>query len=233
MRAGTIDCTVIGMCIVATISCNSSPTADDCFSDTEFPESRIEQWSGAEAGSRGLASKEWELHLRKSTDTCGSSSASLSTVVIIHAPDLLDPEEPSSVSIDVPVVITKPGDPNRPLFGHQYTPERMRTQGVDLTPSYLYASTGYLPAQSGEYHSCPSAAFIRRELESLQFTGMTRRSVPAVRMSFVKNVYSVDPKLQGLECVVDGGQLNPRCNGIDIALSCEVTYRGYAVQISE
>jgi hypothetical protein len=168
-----------------------SGDAKECFSDTGFPASAVEQWKdgiGALPASQG---QRWLLSLKKETDSCGVAVGSFETEIVIKGTSLPDPQVATLSHIDVPVEIVVPGRGSRVLAGHQYTPEALRKEGQTLEPSYVYAASNFPHDSAAGYYQCSDAEYRRREVESVQFSGMTARTVPSVRVAFSKGVFSV------------------------------------------
>jgi hypothetical protein len=167
-----------------------SGDAKECFSDTGFPASAVEQWKDGIGSLPASKGQRWLLSLKKATDSCGVAVNSLETEVVINGAGLPDPQVATLSHIDVPVEIAVPGTDSPVLAGHQYTPEALRKDGQTLKPSFVYGARNFPHDSSAGYYECSDAEYRRREVESVQFTGMTARTVPSVRVAFSKGVFA-------------------------------------------
>ncbi len=171
----------------ALVACSG---AKECFSDTGFPASAVEQWKDGSGSLPSSKGQRWLLSLTKGKDSCGVTVGSLETEILIEGTSLPDPQVGTLSHIDVPVEIAVPGPDSRVVAGHQYTPEAMRKDGQSLEPSFVYGATDFPNDSSAGYYECTDSQYRRREVESVQFTGMTARTVPSVRVAFSKRVFA-------------------------------------------
>jgi hypothetical protein len=174
--------------------------AKKCYSDTQFPQSAVEQWRDGLASLPSSGGQRWQLSLKQTKDSCGMEVESLETAIVIQG-NLPDPEVATTWHVDVPIQIAVPGKDTRFFGGHQYTPERLRKDGQGLKPSYVYGGTDYRDFSAGDYQ-CDSEHH-RRELESVQFTGMNATSAASVEVRFFKGVFAAGIQRAVKYCSVD------------------------------
>ena len=167
-----------------------SGDAKTCFSDTEFPASAVEQWKDGKASLPASDGQRWLLSLKKGADSCGVAVGSLETEIVMTGTNLPDPQVATLSHIDVPVEIAVPGTDARVFAGHQYTPEALRKEEQTVEPSFVYAASNFVHGSSAGSYACTNARYRRREVESLQFTGITARTVSSVQVVFSKGVFA-------------------------------------------